>query len=140
MARGICKDDYLADDLVSDMYLKLAAYNKDVNDYYVYYTIKHLFINHLREEKRFANIEAIENLPHDEAEMINPNRELPECLTWVEKQILLLRTEKSGRDIEKQYHINYQKVHRIENKAKAKVKAWVKSQEQAMLLPQLQSL
>lgn len=129
MARGICKDAYLADDLVSDMYIKLSAYDKEVNDYYVFYTIKHLYINWLRQENKFTGIENAAFITvDDEVKKYIPDY-IPDCLTWVEKQILLLRQDKSGRDIEKQYHINFQKIHRIEKKAKEKLTEWAKSYE-----------
>lgn len=127
MAKGICEDAYLADDLVSEMYLKFSEYDKDkeVNEFYVYYAIKHLYINHLREEKKFNTTELCFNL-------VSPNEiehieiELPDCVTWVEKQILLLRQNHSCREIAKQYHIQYKKVNRIELKAKEKLKEWAK--------------
>lgn len=138
MANGICKDPVLAEDLVGDMYVKLAGYDKEFNDPYVYYAIKHLYIDYIRTNKKMA--EAYEHIqytgkmdcqneePEPEKEMV-----LPDCLTWVEKQILLLRQTKSGRDIERQYHINFQKVHRIEKKAKDKITAWINQSEvQAM--------
>lgn len=144
MANGICKDPVLAEDLVGDMYVKLSEYDKEVNDPYVYYAIKHLFIDHVRAAKKTAELHAhlqyegmmYSTEPETQPELHNEII-FPDCLTWVEKQILLLRQTKSGRDIEKQYHINYQKVHRIENRAKEKLTAWVKKSEaQAMSLQQ----
>lgn len=135
---------YVAGDLVGEMYIKLYKCDKEVNDTYVFLTLKSIYIDWLRAENKtsklhdylqYAGMMEYENfeLP-EEAE---PVIELPDCLTWVEKQILLLRQTKSGRDIEKQYHINYQKVHRIENRAKEKLTAWVKKSEaQAMSLQQ----
>lgn len=127
MARGICKDDYLADDLVSEMYLKLSTVNKEVNEAYVYYTIKSLYVVYLKDEKRYCDIGHAGTSVDQEPETPSQSIELPDTLTWVEKQILLLRTERSGRDIEKQYHINFQKVHRIEKRAKQKLEQWAKT-------------
>lgn len=127
MARGICKDAYLADDLVSEMYLKLSEYDKELNEFYVYFAIKHLFINWIREEKKLQSVEIVDNiLTFEHVEEIE-NIELPDCITWVEKQILLLRQEYSGRDIAKQYHLHHVKVHRIEKQAKEKLKEWAKT-------------
>lgn len=128
MAREICGDNYLADDLVSEMYLKLAELgNKEFNNHYVYLTIKHRYMDHLKEERHYAGLEHASNACAQENEPTQyENIALPDTLTWVEKQILLLRTEKSGRDIEEQYHINYQKVHRIEKRAKQKLEEWAK--------------
>jgi len=50
--------------------------------------------------------------------------EVPNVLSWVEKQILIHRQDKSCRDIEKEFDIHFLKVHRIENKAKEKIKLW----------------
>lgn len=127
MAKGICKDAYLADDLVSEMYLKFSEYDKDkeVNEFYVYYAIKHLYINHLRDEKKLNQTE-LSNCLVSVEEQNHIDIELPDSVTWVEKQILLLRQEYSCREIAKQYHIQYKKVNRIELKAKEKLKEWAK--------------
>lgn len=124
MARGICKDNYLADDLVSEMYLKFSEYNKEVNDCYVYFAIKHLFVNWLREEEKHKGNDNFEkvNVPDDEIE--NDNQEIPEVLSWVEKQILILRHDHSGREIARRYNLNYKWVYRTEHKAKEKAKQW----------------
>lgn len=125
MAKGICKDAYLADDLVSEMYLKFSYYDKEVNEFYVYYAIKHLYIDWLRSEKKQNKTDLIDNIATEsESEFINI--ELPDCVTWVEKQILLLRQEYSGREIAQQYHLHHVKVHRIEKQAKEKLKEWAK--------------
>jgi len=149
MAKSICKDAYLADDLVSEMYLKVSDYDKELNDYYIYFTIKHLYINHIREEEKFSSIEFF--IDNSENEGWDDNRgtywskirsglansvidfeendtiqlELPNCITWVEKQILLLRQNHSCRDISKQYQINKDKINRIERDAKLKIKIWL---------------
>ena len=127
MARGICKDAFLADDLVSEMYLKFSQYdeNKEVNDFYVYYAIKHIYINWLREEKKLQTIELNDNfVTFEENERITI--ELPNCISWVEKQILLLRQEYSCREISLKYDINKDKINRIELKAKEKLILWGK--------------
>jgi DNA-directed RNA polymerase specialized sigma24 family protein len=139
MARGICKDSYLADDLVSEMYLKLNDYNKDVNEYYIYFTIKHLFINWLREESKYNDIELASHLQDNENEIVFSVK-IPECITWVEKQVLLLRQSQSLRDIEKKYHIKKTTVKRIEDKGKQKLSIWANQlKEQGISLQQLQS-
>lgn len=124
MARGICKDSYLADDLVSEMYLKLNDYNKPLNEYYVYFTIKSIYIEWLRSEKHYTSDEQLHNITVSYEDVEHTDVTLPNCLTWVEKQILILRQSKSLRDIEKQYHINRMKVQRVEHKAQNKLEAW----------------
>jgi len=125
MAKGICKDPYLADDLVSEMYLKFKDYDKDLNDYYIYFAIKHLYINYLRAEKQYTSITDSFNYEETERE----EQELPNCITWVEKQILLLRQNHSCRDISKQYQIDFNKINRIERKAKLKIEEYLKTQK-----------
>ncbi len=133
MARGICQDAYVADDLVSEMYIKLHGIaergkNTVFNDPYVYHTMKHIYINdYIRVKGQFADLDENapiadpEDEPRKYAEM-----EIPDCISWVEKQILLLRQEISGREIERIYQINFQKVHRMEKKAKEKLEQWAR--------------
>jgi len=130
MANGICKDSELAKDLVQDMYIKLSRYEKELNDFYVYYAIKHLFIDYLRENNKRIKAEhnhdyLFQHLETEEKE----NLEIPSCLSWVEQQILIHRQDKSCRDIEKEYKIHFLKVHRIENKAKEKIKLWLEEKK-----------
>lgn len=132
MAKGICKDAYLADDLVSEMYLKFSEYDKEVNEFYVYFAIKHLYIDWIRSEKKRGEIELNDNyVTFDKEERITI--ELPNCITWVEKQILILRQQFSCREIEKKYHIQYKKVNRIELKAKEKLKEWAKEKSKELV-------
>lgn len=135
-ATYISKDAELAHDLVGDMYVKLAGYDKEVNDSYVYYAIKHLWVDHTRREKKRAILEKevryfndVYETVSEETESIIPDLPLPDCLSWVEKQILLMRQTRSGRDIGRQFHLNYQLVHRIEKRAKEKLTQWARQLE-----------
>lgn len=128
MARSICKNNFLADDLVSEMYIKLSGEDKDFNKTYIYKTLVSVYINHLKSEKKLAYNDLItDEYEYDEERPEYLNYELPDTLTWPEQQIMLLRQDKSCRDIAKQYHINYLKVHRIEKSAKEKLKEWAKT-------------
>lgn len=60
MAYHICKDRYLADDLTQEMYLKLATSTKEINDYYIFFTIRNIFIDTVRRLKKQTNY--IENI------------------------------------------------------------------------------
>jgi DNA-directed RNA polymerase specialized sigma24 family protein len=134
MARGICRDAYMADDLVSEMYIKLhdlaeRKTNAAFNDPYVYHTMKHIFLNDfIKEKEKFIDLDerSVYAGAEEEPDKYTDLR-IPDCITWVEKQILLLRQEISGREIERQYHINFQKVHRIEKKAKEKLEQWARN-------------
>lgn len=127
MAKGICKDAYLADDLVSEMYLKFKDYKKEINEYYIYFAIKHIYYNYLKYEKRYVSLS--DNFDLQIEVEIKNDLEIPDCITWVEKQILLLRQNNSGRDIGNQYHIHWRKVHRIEEKAKEKINLWLEEKK-----------
>ena len=132
MAKGICKDSYLADDLVSEMYLKFSAYDKDkeVNEFYVYFAIKHIWLHWIKNEKRYYS-EDINDLDIflDDTESKIHNAEIPNCINWVEKQIVLLRQNLSGREIARKYNINYGKVYRIEKEATIKLKQWAEAEK-----------
>lgn len=51
MALQICGDKMTADDLVQDMYLKFANYDKELNDYYIFFAIRSIYINNLKKRK-----------------------------------------------------------------------------------------
>jgi DNA-directed RNA polymerase specialized sigma24 family protein len=57
MAFHICKSKVLADDIVQDMYLKFANYKKPINDYYIFFAIKHIFTDYIRKENNIKFIE-----------------------------------------------------------------------------------
>jgi len=154
-ARAICKDAYLADDLVSEMYLKFyekqETYNKDINDWYVCFAIKHIWLNYKKFEKRYVSLDTQDKQDSNSSQLdkkllrnseiliyedgvknIN-EKEIPDCITWVEKQILLLRQNHSGREIGNKYKIHYTKIYRIEKEAKLKLNEWLKSEKSKVL-------
>jgi len=57
MAFHICKRKDLADDIVQDMYIKFSNYNKQLNDYYIFFAIKSIFLDYLRKERRIPTVE-----------------------------------------------------------------------------------
>ena len=48
IAFNICKDRMLADDLVSEMYIRLMDCKKEINDFYVIVTIKNIFLQEIK--------------------------------------------------------------------------------------------
>jgi hypothetical protein len=56
MAFHFCKSKELADDIVQDMYLKFANYNKPINDHYIFFALKTIFLDYLRIDKRIQTI------------------------------------------------------------------------------------
>ena len=118
----ICKDKMIADDLVQEMYLKLMN-RTNWNDYFVFITLRNLFLDYLRKQKdvRLEELHYIE----DRTEAFEPDDEelkiLEEFykLDWIKQELLLERsTGESLRDIEKKYNINYGFVYRQTTTAK----------------------
>lgn len=122
----ICKDKMLADDLVQEMYLRLMDKTK-WNDYFVYITLRNLFLDRLRKEKdvRLDKFHYLE----DRTEVFEPDDEEQKILDafdkldWVQKELLLERANgMSLRDIQKRYNINYGYTYRETTKAKDIIK------------------
>lgn len=123
----------MADDLVSEMYIKLSNKKEPVNDQYVRVTLKSIFLCHMKQEKKrkageneYTEFNGGIEPEFESYDQVKQEFVLPECLTFVEREILLHRQSMSCRDIEKQYHIHYLQVHRIEKKAKNKIQEWLK--------------
>jgi hypothetical protein len=49
VALHICNNKDLADDIVQDMYLKLHKSNQELKDSYVYFTMKSIFLDYVKE-------------------------------------------------------------------------------------------
>jgi RNA polymerase sigma factor (sigma-70 family) len=122
----ICKDKMLADDLVQEMYFKLMNRTK-WNDYFVFITLRNLFLDRLRKQKdvRLEELHYIE----DRTEVFEPDDEEQKILDafdkldWVQKELLLERANgMSLRDIQKRYNINYGYTYRETTKAKDIIK------------------
>ena len=122
----ICKDKMLADDLVQEMYFKLMNRTK-WNDYFVFITLRNLFLDYLRKQKdvRLEELHYIE----DRTEIFEPDDEEQKILDafdkldWVQKELLLERANgMSLRDIQKRYNINYGYTYRETTKAKDIIK------------------
>ncbi len=61
IAYNMCKCKDKANDIVQDMYLKMYELNKDVDDGYIYFVIRSIFIEEKRKQKEFAyELEKIE--------------------------------------------------------------------------------
>ena len=122
----ICKDKMLADDLVQEMYLRLMNRTK-WNDYFVYITLRNIFLDRLRKQKdiRLEELHYLE----DRTEVFEPDDEEQKVLDafdeldWVQKELLLERANgMSLRDIQKRYNINYGFTYRETTKAKDIIK------------------
>jgi len=132
IALTICKDKYLADDLVQDMYLKLADNKKQINDFYVIITIRNLFIDYCRESKRFIDITEStgttfynEGLTDEEQNIIN----IANKLDFWKLELLDMSQEHSLRDLEERYNINYGFIYRTIKESKSYIWQEVENQK-----------
>tara|TARA_R110000803_G_scaffold131141_7_gene198444 strand:- start:782 stop:1255 length:474 start_codon:yes stop_codon:yes gene_type:complete len=135
IAFNLCKDKMLADDLVQNMYLKLM--HLDVNKYlsfdnaqqcnYVKNSIRFLFID-LKRRRTDQWLEEIDfhfkyndNTfePDDKQQAI---LEAFYSLDWVSQELTLESLDKSYREIERVYNINYGYAYREVKKAKQTIR------------------
>ena len=113
IALSICKDKGLADDIVQDMYLKAIKYNKPLNDAYIYFIIRSLFLDHCRNKKHSINIDDLHYLKDNVGtfELNDTELEILErykALDWKQQQLIEESYDKSLRQIEKEFPlINY---------------------------------
>ncbi len=119
----ICKDKMLADDLVSDMYLKLFECKKDINDFYVIRTIRNLFLDYIK-SKNNISIDNFYNLAENNNTFEPNDYELSiiqdcEKLPYLQNGLLKESYDLSVRQISEKYqHINYGLIHRELDKAR----------------------
>ena len=129
IALNICKDYDLAQDLVQEMYLKLMNRTK-FNDYFVAITLRNLFLDTLKKRKN-VRLEELHYL-EDQSYIFEPNDEQKaildefDKLDWVAKELMLERIDKSLREIERVFNINYGYAYRETTKAKEQIKNNVK--------------
>ena len=119
----ICKDKMLADDLVSDMYLKLFECKKEINDFYVIRTIRNLFLDYIKSKKNIS-IDNFYNLAENNNTFEADDYELSiiqdcEKLPYLQNGLLKESYDLSVRQISEKYqHINYGLIHRELDKAR----------------------
>ena len=121
LATHICGDAYLADDLVQEMYLKLLNKKKEVNTSYIYITLRSIYIDHLRKQKE---TELNENITDDNY-FCNVNEEVSKRigkLPFVQRNIMLLKQDKTFREIENEFDIKVSRVYSSYRKGLEKLK------------------
>ena len=122
IAFKICKDRMLADDLVSEMYLKLANCTKEINDFYVIVTIKNSFLSEIK-AKKTVSIEDFYNFTTPEQFDLDDNeKEIVENIYWVARDYIELNETMSLREIGKLLNTNYNFIHQTITKGKNKWK------------------
>lgn len=113
MAFQICKDKDLADELVQEMYLKLAYNTNLIKDGYIYTVLRNLFYDYTKSNKDilvdFSNIEI------EDIEYVEPVDyiQLMKGLTWYERTMFELSTLVGQRELSRQTGIHIQTIHRI---------------------------
>lgn len=116
----ICKDEFLADDLTQEMYLKVYDKTniKDIKSYGII-TIKNLFLTQTKKNKN-ENIDDF-NFKIDESfELDDTEIELINKLKWWEKEIVEWSYDESCRTIAKKLNVNYGFIHQVIKKSKNK--------------------
>jgi DNA-directed RNA polymerase specialized sigma24 family protein len=132
MALFFCKNKEDADDLVQDMYLKFAKYNKTLNDNYIFFALKHLFIEKKRKESKcieisiddLSNFKQLQNeycLDADYLNEITLNK--VDKLPYFERELLKITTQEiSQRELSRQTNINLRVIQStVKN---TKIKLW----------------
>ena len=117
IAFNICKDKYLSDDLVNDMYLKLADCQKEINDFYVIIVIKNLFLDYVKQTKT-VDLEYYKEPINDLFEIDDKQKDLIDSLEWWEKELIEMTYNSSLRKVANELNINYAFVHRVIKRAK----------------------
>lgn len=121
VAFNICKDRMLADDLVSDMYLKLHDCKKEINDFYVVMVIRNSFISQIK-AKKTVSIEGFDHVqPTNDFEIDDKQKEILDNLNWQAKAYFELSCDMSLRKMEKELNTNYVYIHRVMSKARKQI-------------------
>ena len=134
LAFNICKNREYSKDLVQDMYIKIYNSGKafeDINECYIYFIMRNQFLNEIKEEKRFVDVDVnILNEIDVEYNIINDIKQEVaietlkkeyEKLTWYEKQIIDLTSEYGQRGLSRQTGIHIQTIHNTTKKIKLKL-------------------
>ncbi len=112
IALKICKDKYLADDLVNDMYLKLYNNEKANSDWYVIIVIRNLFLDSLKQKREISIDEVTVKETHNHFEIDDNELELIKGLKWWERELLELSYDHSLRELGEKLNINYAFIYR----------------------------
>jgi len=120
IAFSLCGDQMLADDIVQDMYLKSIRYDKPLNDAYIYFIIKSIFLDYCRKQSnnktiRLDNLHFVKDnvslfeIDDNDLEILNRYNDLD----WKQRELIDMSYDKSLRQIEKELPlINYGYVYR----------------------------
>jgi RNA polymerase sigma factor (sigma-70 family) len=129
MALQICGDRMTADDLVQDMYLKFANYDKEMNEYYVFFALRSIHINNLKKRKIETVSNEVENLSLNEDEYCEETDFLKELilkevndLPYFERETLKVTQIISQRELARQTDIPFETINKTIKKTKQQLK------------------
>ena len=114
----------LADDIVQEMYLKLANNKKQINDFYVIIVIRNLFIDHIKKQSANVSINNFYNLTEEENtfEIDDQQKEIIDSIYWVARDYFIMNYDMSLREMAKVLNTNYAFIYRTMKKAKDKIR------------------
>ena len=127
VAFNICKCKDLADEIVNLMYLRIYDLNPDtekLSEWYIITKLRNLFLIHSKQVKHIS-IETLYYLTDEQTDSTRSDEEIQliqianNKRKWWEKQLLIESYDKSLRQIEKDFNINYQFVRRRTNKSRS---------------------
>lgn len=116
-----------ADEVVQEMYLKVAKIKKEINEFYILLIIKSVFFDQKKKKKRIVYMEPgfLQTFFKQEEFEIDDQQKSAidkfEKLPFHQKELIIESYDKSLRAIEKEFNINYGFVHREIKKAKKKI-------------------
>jgi RNA polymerase sigma factor (sigma-70 family) len=130
IAVKICKDKYLADDLVQEMYIRLSDKNYTISTGLVYTVLKSMFLD--LKKKKTKEVELIENIviyeerynfSKDQETQIKLDKLKIEIskLNFESRELLELSQIMSQKEIEKQTNISYRQINYKIKKTKEKL-------------------
>ena len=126
IAYKICRDRSISDEVTQEMYMRFLRNPKEsVNDYYVALVIKSVYLNMLKTDKHISinEFHYIEDKqtdfePNDEEYNI---LELIDGLSWTQKELLSEVYDRSYREIQDIYNINYGYIYKQVKNAKDEI-------------------
>jgi DNA-directed RNA polymerase specialized sigma24 family protein len=129
MSLHICKDKYLADELVQEMYLKSHTF-KSSNPNYIFFVIKNLYYDSLKTKEiciddftNFALIDEEYKEPVNDLYLTEKEfKELLNGLTWYEKTMYLKSEQYGQRELSRMTGIRLQTIHRVNKNVKFKIR------------------
>lgn len=134
MAFQICGNEMTADDLVQDMYLKFSNYDgeKVLNDYYVFFAIRSLFLDSIKKRKIETVTNDIENIQVKDEIYCNETDFLKELilkevdsLPYFERETLKVTQVISQRELARQTDISFETINKTIKKTKNDLRLWL---------------